>query len=82
MANIQIRNVPPELHRTLKERAEKAGLSLQEYLLGEVTAIAKTPTIQEVIARVRSRELFEFEETSAEAVAEVRREREEQLDSR
>ncbi len=82
MANIQIRNVPPELHRTLKERAEKAGLSLQEYLLGEVTVIAKTPTIQEVIARVRSRELFEFEETSAEAVAEVRREREEQLDSR
>ncbi|MBA3787942.1 MAG: hypothetical protein H0X21_04515 [Actinobacteria bacterium] len=82
MANIQIRNVPSELHRTLKERAEKAGLSLQEYLLGEVTAIAETPTMAEVIARIRGDELFEFEETSAEAVAAVRRERDEELDLR
>ncbi len=82
MPNVQIRNVPPELHRVLKERAEKAGLSLQDYLLGEIETIAATPTIAEVTARIRASELFEFEETSAEALAEVRRERDEQLDSR
>ncbi len=82
MANIQIRNVPPELHRTLKERAENAGLSLQEYLLGEVTTIAKTPTIEEVIARIENDKRFAFEETSSEALAAVRRERDEELDRR
>ncbi|MCP9484955.1 MAG: hypothetical protein MSC30_03775 [Gaiellaceae bacterium MAG52_C11] len=82
MANIQIRNVPPELHRTLKQRAEKAGVSLQEYLLGEVTTIAKTPTMDEVIARVRSRELYDLEPASAETIAQIRREDDEQLESR
>ena len=82
MANIQIRNVPPELHRTLKERAIKAGMSLQEYLLGELSTIAETPTIAEVIARIRGDELFEFEETSAETIAAIRREEEERFDSR
>lgn len=82
MANVQIRNVPPELHRVLKERATKAGLSLQDYLLGEIEIIASTPTIAEVTARVRGRELYSFEETSAETIAEIRREEEERLDSR
>ena len=82
MASIQIRNVPPKLHLELKRRADEAGVSLQEYLLGEIEQIAGTPTIDEVIARVRSRELYDFEETAAETLAAVRREREEQLDSR
>ena len=82
VANIQIRNVPPELHRVLKERAAKAGLSLQEYLLGEFTTIAKTPTVEEVIARIANDERFAFEETSSEALAAVRRERDEELERR
>jgi predicted nucleic acid-binding protein len=32
---IQIRNVPDELHRTLKARAAKAGMTLSDYLLYE-----------------------------------------------
>ena len=82
MTNVQIRNVPPELHRVLKDRAKKAGVSLQDYLLGEITTIAATPTIAEVTARVRGRELYTFEQTSAEILDEVRREWDEQLDSR
>ncbi|MBA3245678.1 MAG: hypothetical protein H0T61_10970 [Actinobacteria bacterium] len=66
----------------MKERAENAGLSLQEYLLGEVTTIAKTPTIEEVIARIENDKRFAFEETSSEALAAVRRERDEELDRR
>lgn len=82
MASIQIRNVPPKLHAELKRRAAAQGVSLQEYLLGEIVSIAETPTIDEVIARVRSRELYSFEQSSADAIAEIRRERDEQLDSR
>ncbi len=80
MTSIQIRNVPPELHRTLKRRAEQAGMSLQEYLLAEVITIARTPTIDEVIARIEKDERFQFKESSAEALAAVRSEREEELD--
>ncbi len=33
---IQIRNVPDALHRRIKVRAALAGMSLSEYLLGEI----------------------------------------------
>src|SRR5712691_2921028 len=36
MTHIQIRNVPPELHRKLKVRAAEAGMSLSDYLLETV----------------------------------------------
>ena len=82
MASIQIRNVPPKLHQELRRRAAAKGVSLQEYLLGEIASIAETPTIDEVIARIRRRELYSFEESSADTLAALRRERDEQLDSR
>jgi antitoxin FitA len=33
---IQIRNVPEELHRELKSRAARAGMTLTDYLLREI----------------------------------------------
>ena len=41
---VQIRNVPDELHRQLKVRAAKAGMSLSEYLLGELGRAAAVAT--------------------------------------
>jgi plasmid stability protein len=35
MPSVQIKNVPPEMHRVLRLRAA-AGQSLQEYLLNQV----------------------------------------------
>lgn len=52
---IQIRHVPAQLHRTLKSRAALAGMSLSDYLLAELKAIAERPTLQEMQARLRSR---------------------------
>ncbi|HUG55726.1 MAG TPA: hypothetical protein VMJ92_01505 [Candidatus Limnocylindrales bacterium] len=52
---IQIRNVPDDLHRTLKARAARAGLSLSDYLLREVRQAAETPTIEEFLERLRRR---------------------------
>ena len=51
---IQIRNVPPELHRKLKVRAAEAGMSLSEYLLSELEQVAEWLTPEEIKARVRS----------------------------
>jgi plasmid stability protein len=59
---IQIRNVPDDLHRRLKERAEKVGMSLSEYLLSEMDQIAEKPTLAEMMERLRSREPVELDE--------------------
>ena len=53
--HIQIRNVPEELHRTLKSRAVLAGMSLSDYLLQEVRKIVERPTAEELRQRLRQR---------------------------
>ena len=52
---IQIRNVPDELHLVLKVRAAKSGMTLSDYLLAEVRAIAEKPTLTELSERIRHR---------------------------
>jgi predicted nucleic acid-binding protein len=65
---IQIRNVPDELHRTLKTRAAQLGMSLSDYLLSEIHQIADKPTLDEYLARVRRRESVRVKESSAEVI--------------
>ncbi len=52
---IQIRNVPSGVHRKLRERALAAGMSLSEFLLREVTAVATRPTLEDVFERISRR---------------------------
>lgn len=65
---IQIRNVPDELHKTLKVRAAKNGMTLSDYLLSEIERIADKPTMKEWLDRVGSREPAELSETPAEII--------------
>lgn len=58
MANVQIRNVPPDLHQLLKTRAAGSGRSLNEYLLAELAAIASKPTLAEMSERIRKRKPY------------------------
>lgn len=55
---IQVRNVPDALHRGLKARAAMAGMSLSDYLLGELREIAERPTLAEFRARLHTRTRF------------------------
>jgi antitoxin FitA len=55
MKPLQIRNVPDELHRTLKSRAALAGMSLSEYVLAELRRAAERPTREELLARIAAR---------------------------
>jgi plasmid stability protein len=48
---IQIRNVPEALHRELKVRAARTGMTLSDYLLAELQALAVRPTMREWLAR-------------------------------
>jgi plasmid stability protein len=52
---IQIRNVPEEIHRALKVKAAKAGMTLSDFLLREVTHVAARPSVEEVLERIRGR---------------------------
>jgi hypothetical protein len=72
MAHIQIRNVPPELHKKLKHRATEAGMTLSEYLLREVERSARTPSLEEAVKRIRSRKLARLETRAADLVREDR----------
>ncbi|MBI4310369.1 MAG: hypothetical protein HY681_01200 [Chloroflexi bacterium] len=56
MVHVQIRNVPDNVHRTLKERAARHGMSLSEYLLREIEAIAERPTMEEILERLSKHE--------------------------
>lgn len=72
---IQVRNVPERIHRTLKVRAAQQGLSLSDYLLRELERIAKRPTLNELIAAIRTDDAVSPAESSADAVRAERRAR-------
>jgi plasmid stability protein len=70
---IQIRNVPDTLHRRLKSRAALAGMSLSDYLLGEIRHVAERPTLEELRARLEQRSRTTLSVTPALAVRAERR---------
>ncbi len=65
---VQIRNVPDDIHRTLRSRAAAVGLSLSDYLLAEVVRVAERPPIADVMARAGSRSTGVSTEAIVEAV--------------
>jgi antitoxin FitA len=69
---IQIRNVPEDLHRRLKARAAMAGMSLSEYLLQEISEIAKRPTMEEMRERLARRSTVSLPEEPADVIRAVR----------
>lgn len=68
MGHIQIRNVPPAIHRTLKARAAVAGMSLSDYLLEDLRELAAVPTVEEMLARLADLPECDPDESSADAI--------------
>jgi antitoxin FitA len=68
MKMIQIRNVPDALHRELKARAARAGMSLSDYLLDTIRRAADRPETADLLQRVRERTPVYPSESPAEAV--------------
>jgi plasmid stability protein len=69
---IQIRNVPEELHRTLKVRAAQMGMTLSDYLLSEIEQVAAKPTMKEWLERVARLEPVEVDEPPAVTIRRMR----------
>jgi plasmid stability protein len=55
MPNVLVRDLPDDVHTDLQRRAEEAGQSLQQYLASELTRLARTPTMAQVLTRIANR---------------------------
>ena len=55
MPNVLVRNLTEETHRELLRRAEVRGQSLQQYLAAELTRLAGSPTLDDVLRRIDTR---------------------------
>jgi antitoxin FitA len=69
---IQIRNVPDELHRELKVRAARTGMTLSDYLLAELRTLSVRPTMQEWLSRSETWQPVEVGEKPAVVLANER----------
>jgi hypothetical protein len=54
MSNILIRDVPADIHAELQKRAERAGRSLQQYLLIELKHLTDLPTMDDLLDRIEN----------------------------
>lgn len=68
MKMLQIRNVPDPLHRELKARAARAGMTLSDYLLDFLRKAIERPEPEVLLSRVRERSPVYPTESPAEAV--------------
>ena len=69
---------PADVHRALKARAAKAGMSLSEYLQRDPMDDADRPTMKEMIERIRSRPRVDLGDISAAEI--IREERDARSD--
>jgi len=69
---VQVRDVPEDVHRTLKARAAASGVTLSEYARSVLTRAAQRPTPAELAARIAARGAVEPARPSDETVRAIR----------
>jgi len=69
---IQVRDVPDDVHRRLTDRAAEERRSLSELVRAEIVALARRPTMSEMLERLAGRPVTEVPESAAEALAHER----------
>ena len=72
MKMIQVRNVPDEIHRELKIRAARQGVSLSDYLLELARRDVARPTMQEMVERLRSKPKTHVSVAAEDVIREAR----------
>jgi antitoxin FitA len=55
MKMIQVRNVPDNLHRSLKERAAREGTTMSDLILAELPRLANKPSPEQLLERIARR---------------------------
>ncbi len=72
---IQIRDVPDQVHSTLKARAAREGMSLSDYIKRELERAAQRPTMREWLDVVQAAKPISSKRSAAEVIRELRNER-------
>ena len=69
---IQVRDVPDELHSTLKARAALEGMSLSDFIKRELERAAERPTMREWLERARQAKPIPARRSAAQIVRDLR----------
>lgn len=69
---IQVRDVPENVHGTLKARAAREGMSLSDYLKRELERVAERPTMREWLERTASSKPLRSKKTAAQVIRDLR----------
>ncbi len=72
---IQVRDVPTQVHHTLKARAAREGMSLSDFVKRELERIVERPTMREWLARTKEMRPIPAKQTAAQIVRELRESR-------
>jgi plasmid stability protein len=72
---IQIRDVPDELHKTLKARAAGEGMTLSDFIKKELEHTAERPTMREWLERTAQAKPIITRRTAAQALRQLRESR-------
>lgn len=69
---IQVRDVPEQVHGTLKARAAREGMSLSDFIKRELERIAERPRLQEWLDRAEQAKRITMKRSAAEVIREMR----------
>ena len=69
---IQIRDVPDPVHRTLKARAAREGMSLSDFIKRELERAAERPSMQEWLENAQKAKPVPSKRSAAQIIRELR----------
>jgi plasmid stability protein len=69
---IQVRDVPEQVHRTLKARAAQEGMSLSDFIKRELERTVERPSMREWLALTQQAKPIPAKRTAAQIVRELR----------
>jgi hypothetical protein len=69
---IQLRDVPEQVHSTLKARAAREGMSLSDFIKRELERIVERPTMREWLERTQRAKPIPTKRSAAQIVRELR----------
>jgi len=72
---IQVRDVPEQVHGTLKSRAAREGMSLSDFIKRELERVAERPSMLEWLERTAQAKPVSSKKSAAQIIRELRSER-------
>jgi plasmid stability protein len=82
MANLQIKNLPEDLHAELRRRARLDGVTIRDYVFGLIRNDQALAHKRDWLHRMRARRPVPLDRPTAELIAQDRAERDAEMDRR